>query len=58
MKITRVKSCGEILYGRNGFKAKCLRKWGTEHSHNDETAEQAVSRKHAAIINFVKCVER
>jgi hypothetical protein len=33
--------CGEQLYGE-GMQATCTQPWGTEHTHHDLTAEQAV----------------
>lgn len=38
------KICGEPLHGQYGFRALCCQPWGTEHSHNDMPAEEAVNR--------------
>lgn len=44
---TTHQKCGDLLYGQDGFRARCIQKWGTEHSHNDMTAELAVERSMA-----------
>ena len=37
-----MKLCNERLYGVNGLVAVCQITYGTEHSHHDYTAEEAV----------------
>lgn len=36
------KKCGEPLYTNGVLVARCACEYGTEHSHDDVTAEQAV----------------
>lgn len=37
-----MRKCGKTLTDADGYKATCARTWGTEHSHHDLTARQAV----------------
>lgn len=36
--------CGEPLYENGRYVARCCQVWGTEHSHHDCTAKEAVQR--------------
>lgn len=37
------RPCGEILTDPDGFTARCMVSWGTEHSHHDMTARESVT---------------
>ena len=34
--------CGELLYEDGKLVASCIQPWGTEHSHHDHTALEAI----------------
>jgi hypothetical protein len=45
-----MKKCNELLFGDNCVAA-CACEYGTEHSHNDITAEQAITQIQATDIS-------
>jgi hypothetical protein len=40
--MTTIRECGEGLYDPISYAAVCTVEWGTEHSHHDHTAREAV----------------
>lgn len=41
--------CLEALTDPDGFRARCRRRYGTEHSHHDQTAREAVAAGTASV---------
>lgn len=46
--MARPTTCGQWLADPDGYVARCIEPFGTEHSHHDDTARAAVAARRAA----------
>lgn len=47
-----MRDCLQLLTDLDGYKARCIQVWGTEHTHHDMTARQAAGQ------DLAECLEK
>lgn len=45
------RDCLQMLYDADGYIARCIQPFGTEHSHHDRTAREATTQ------DLAECIE-